>query len=86
MTLRTLPSPDLEQVLYQSVVDDEFRAMLASDPAVFGLNVDDLAWPAAVEPQDQAMLNVALAGVDAYQCRSTCSSGPFTVVCDGTTK
>lgn len=85
MTMRTLASPELEQMLYQSVVDDEFRAMLASDPTLFGVS-DGLAWPAAVEPQDQTTLDVALAGVDAFQCRSTCSAGPFTVVCDGGTK
>ena len=85
MTMPTLSSPELEQMLYQSVVDDEFRAIVGSDPTFFGFG-DGLAWPTAVEPQDQTTLDVALAGVDAFQCRSSCSAGPFTVVCDGGTK
>ena len=70
---------DLEQMLYQSVVDAEFRADLPASAA-------GLTWPQAVEPQERALLDVALAGVDAYQCSTTCSSGPFTLVCDGSTK
>jgi hypothetical protein len=82
----TLALTDLEQMLYQSVVDDEFRAELTASPAVFGAGLDGVSWPAAVEAHDQTTLDVALAGVDAYQCSSTCSGGPFTAICDGTTK
>jgi hypothetical protein len=84
VTILAISPSDLEQMLYQSVVDDEFRAELPT-PAVFGLS-PDFSWPDPVEAQEQSTLDVALAGVDAYRCSTTCSSGPFTLVCDGSTK
>jgi hypothetical protein len=76
VTILAISPSELEQMLYQSVVDDEFRADFGSD----------VAWPEPVEAQEQSTLDVALAGVDAYMCSTTCSSGPFTLVCDGSTK
>ncbi|MGH8899475.1 MAG: cinnamycin family lantibiotic [Egibacteraceae bacterium] len=88
--LATLPEvsldAELEELLYHSVVDAEFRAELLGNPNDFGVGYD-LFLPDQVEPQDQALLDVAsIAAMDVYACASTCSFGPFTVVCDGTTK
>lgn len=78
---------EFEQLLYHSVVDAEFRAELSGNPIEFGVRHDDLLLPDQVEPQDQALLDVAsIAAMDVYACASTCSFGPFTIVCDGTTK
>lgn len=76
---------DLEEALYQSVVDEEFRAELLEDPSRFGMGELGSALPDPVERQDQALLDLA-SGSYIVACRSTCSFGPFTVVCDGTTK
>ncbi len=86
MTTGTLTPTALASILYQSVVDDEFRADLSATPAVFGLHPEEITWPESVEAQEQAMLDIALAGVDAFQCSSTCSAGPWTLICDGSTK
>jgi hypothetical protein len=77
---------DLDEILYQSVVDEEFRAQLLADPSIFGLGEFDVALPDPVEPQDQALLDLASGSHYIVACRATCSSGPFTIVCDGNTK
>lgn len=77
---------DLDDVLYQSVVDETFRSELLADPAAFGLDDPRVVIPAAVEPQDRSLLSLAAGSVYMAQCRSTCSSGPLTIICDGTTK
>ncbi len=82
----TLTPTTLTSILYQSAVDDEFRSELSATPSVFGLHLEEITLPDPVEAQEQAMLDVALAGVDAYQCSSTCSAGPWTLICDGSTK
>lgn len=84
-TLSEMPA-GLDELFYQSVVDEEFRAQLLTDPSLFGLGELSVALPAPVEPQDQALLGLASGAYFVAQCRSTCSFGPFTVVCDGTTK
>jgi hypothetical protein len=71
----------------QAVVDSEFRTELLADPAAFGMSGSSL--PAPIEQPDQESLDFWTEGVAAmeiYACRSTCSFGPMTVVCDGTTK
>jgi len=78
-----------ETLLYQAVVDHEFRAELVDTPNAFGMDHSALLLPDAVEQQDQASLKLwseGLANVDVYDCASTCSYGPITAVCDGTTK
>lgn len=82
--LRERPA-DLEEVLYQSAVDEEFRALILSDPAVFGLSDAGLL-PAPIESQDTSLIDLTSGPTFVAQCRSTCSSGPFTIVCDGGTK
>jgi len=77
---------ELDDVLYQSVVDEEFRALLLADPSSFGLGEPSFGYPTAVEPQDQGLLDLASGAQFSSMCRSTCSTGPFTIVCDGTTK
>jgi hypothetical protein len=77
---------DLDDLFYQSVVDEEFRALVLSDPGLFGLTEPSLLLPAAVESQDESLLDLVSGASFVAQCGSTCSAGPFTVVCDGTTK
>ena len=78
--------PDRDEVLYQSVVDEEFRALVAADPGSFGLRERGASLPAAVEPQDLGLLDLASGVQFTAQCRSTCTQGPITIICDGTTK
>jgi len=78
-------SLDLDELLYQSVVDEEFRALLLENPEAFGIE-SGLVLPESVEPQDRALLELGMSAVDVYACATTCSSGPFTFICDGTTK
>jgi hypothetical protein len=78
-------SLDLDELLYQSVVDEEFRARLLADPEAFGISAE-VVLPEPVQPQDRTLLELGMSALDVYACASTCSSGPFTIVCDGTTK
>jgi hypothetical protein len=78
-----------EQLLYQAVVDNEFRIVLLDDPSVFSMNHSSLSLPDSVEQQDRSSLEFwteGIAAVEVYACASTCSAGPFTIVCDGNTK
>jgi hypothetical protein len=78
-----------EQVLYQATVDNEFRTAVLDAPTEFGLDHDALQMPDPVEQQDQAALKFwteAMESVEVYACASTCTEGPFTIICDGTTK
>lgn len=77
---------DVDEVLYQSVVDDEFRALVLADPSAFGLGDPSFALPTPVEPQDRALLDLASGIQFTAQCGTTCSAGPMTILCDGTTK
>jgi hypothetical protein len=82
-------SVSTETMLYQAVVDHEFRTELMDTPDVFGIDYDALLLPDAVEPQEQESLRIwseGLAAVDIYDCASSCSAGPMTIVCDGGTK
>ncbi len=76
-----------DQVLYQAAADHEFRTAVLDAPTSFGL--DTLRLPDSVEKQDQASLKFwteAMESVEVYACQSTCTSGPITIICDGTTK
>lgn len=76
---------DLDEILYQSVVDEEFRAQLLADPSLLGLGERSFALPAAVEPQDSAGLDLAAGDYYITMCATTCSVGK-TFICDGGTK
>lgn len=76
---------DLDEILYQSVVDEEFRSQLLADPSLMGLGDRSVTLPAPIEPQDTAGLDLAVEDYYISMCMSTCSSG-FTFICDGTTK
>jgi hypothetical protein len=74
-------------VLQQAVVDEDFRSELRSNPAAYGVSTESL--PAAVEQPDQEAMDFWTEGVAAmeiYACVTSCSWGPITAVCDGTTK
>ncbi|MCA1697546.1 MAG: cinnamycin family lantibiotic [Actinobacteria bacterium] len=69
----------------QSVVDEEFRALLVADPGLFNLSEPPFGLPTPVEPQDRTLLDLASGEQFSAMCITSCSSG-FTFVCDGTTK
>lgn len=76
-----------DSMTLQAVVDSEFRTELLTDPGAFGVAAFPL--PAPVEQPDQESLDFWTEGVAAmeiYACLTSCSWGPVTVVCDGTTK
>jgi len=77
---------DLDELRYQCAVDEEFRALVLDDPGAFGITDPGFVIPTAVERQDRALLDLASGAAFASQCASTCTSGPFTIICDGTTK
>ena len=77
----------MPSTMLQAVVDSEFRTELAADPAAFGVTASSL--PAPVEQPDQESLDFWTEGVAAmeiYACQTSCSWGPITALCDGTTK
>ena len=60
--------------------------MCSSDLA-FGVSADTV--PVSVEALDEESLGFwteGVAAVEVYACATSCSAGPFTVVCDGGTK
>src|ERR1700722_11509899 len=74
-------------ILRHAAADAEFREELLCDPESFGVTAE--AIPASVEPQDAESLEFWTEGVvrmDAMECVSSCSFGPITWLCDGTTK
>lgn len=78
-----------ETMLYLAAVDPEFRSALIDTPEVFGMGHKAVLLPDAVERQEQESLKIwndALAAGDVADCTTSCSWGPITVVCDGTTK
>ncbi|MCL1467482.1 cinnamycin family lantibiotic [Argonema galeatum] len=92
VTLQTKPSIEyLEQLLQMAAIDADFSTELRNHPEAFGINVDmEFSLPMSVQKQDESfveLLNDALGQLDIMaQCASTCSAGPLTIVCDGTTK
>ncbi|MGH2507259.1 MAG: cinnamycin family lantibiotic [Ktedonobacteraceae bacterium] len=79
-------SLEIEQLMYQAAADSAFRANLANDPEIFGTASRNLLLPDSVEQHEQTELRIWSEGITAMRCSSTCSQGPFTVVCDGSTK
>lgn len=78
-----------ETMLYQAVVDHEFRTELMDTPDVFGMGHGAFLLPDSVERQEQESMKIwseGLAAVDVYDCTNTCSYGPVTLVCDGYSK
>jgi hypothetical protein len=73
----------LEQTLYRSVVDEEFRALLAASPDLFGLGGAGCpGCPEAVESEvHRGLAGTAMADVDFQACKNTCSWG-VSVLCD----
>jgi hypothetical protein len=70
-----------ETMMHLATVDAEFRALLIET------GVTDL--PAEIDELDTSGLDTwtaATIGRDIYACGSTCSFGPLTFYCDGTSK
>ncbi|MGH3831623.1 MAG: cinnamycin family lantibiotic [Pseudonocardiaceae bacterium] len=72
---------DLDEILYQSVVDEEFRAQLVADPSLLGLGEQSLTLPTAIEPLNVTGLDLASGEYHNTVFAGTCSFG-FTVICD----
>ncbi|MGH3831620.1 MAG: cinnamycin family lantibiotic [Pseudonocardiaceae bacterium] len=72
---------DLDEILYQSVVDEEFRAQLVADPSLLGLGEQSLTLPTAIEPLNATGIDLASGEYYNSQMASTCSYG-FTIICD----
>jgi len=91
-TLQAKPSVEyLEQLFQMAAIDAEFSNELQNHPEMFGINADMVSSvPMSVEKQDQSfveLLNDALGQLDIMvACATTCSWGPITAICDGTTK
>jgi len=71
---------DLDEILHQSVVDDEFRAQLVADPTLLGLGEHSFTLPTPIEAQNSTGLDL-IAGHYYDLQAATCSFG-FTVICD----
>jgi Family of unknown function (DUF5973) len=81
----------LEQLLHRASIDADFHDLLLSNPDAFGVPANTpLDLPGAVEKPDESFFNLfndALGELNIVaQCKSSCSFGPYTVVCDGGTK
>jgi hypothetical protein len=91
-TLQAKPSVEyLEQLFQMAAIDAEFSNQLQTHPEMFGINAEIVSSvPQSVEKQDESfveLLNDALGQLDIMvACATTCSYGPVTAVCDGTTK
>ena len=90
MSTMQAPSVEyLEQLLQMAAVDAEFSNELRNHPEAFGIKAG-IELPNSVEKQDEsfvALLNDALGQFDIMaECGVTCSIGPLTIVCDGSTK
>jgi lantibiotic duramycin-like protein len=79
-------SLEIEQLMYQAAADSAFRADFLSNPEIFGTASRSLSMPEAVEPHTQTELRIWSEGLTAMKCGATCSSGPMTILCDGSTK
>lgn len=74
-------------ILHQATVDAEFRAMVLNNPEVFGIAPGNL--PDLVEQPEQESLDFwteGVAAMEVYACITSCSFGPVTKLCDGSTK
>jgi hypothetical protein len=70
-----------DTMLHQAAVDTEFRELLIEGGFT--------ALPAEIDALDMSGLDTWTAetiGRDVYACGSTCSFGPLTFYCDGTSK
>jgi len=76
-------SATLEQTIYRSVVDEDFRALVAASPELYGLEaLGGLGFPEAVESEiQQALAGTAMVDADVQACNTSCSWG-MTIVCD----
>ncbi|GAA4139378.1 cinnamycin family lantibiotic [Actinomadura keratinilytica] len=74
-------------VLRHAAADAEVRAEVLAAPEAFGVSAGTV--PVSVEPLDEETLGFwteGVAAVEVYACATSCSAGPFTIVCDGGTK
>jgi hypothetical protein len=72
-----------------AAVDTEFRAELAGNPDAYGVSPEALAQLGTVAQPDQETLDLwteGVAAMEVYACITSCSFGPVTAVCDGTSK
>jgi hypothetical protein len=78
-----------DRLLHQASIDSDFRAELEADPESFGTSRDEFDLLPSVQSPDETFLEAlaeGMAGIDVVACISSCSFGPVTWLCDGTTK
>ncbi len=93
MSTNTVEKPSnkyLEELLQRAVVDSALRDELVTNPESFGIPSDTkLVLPTAVATQEESSieLNEDVAGELGIvtACRTSCTQGPYTIVCDGST-
>lgn len=90
-TVENVSTNYLEELLQQAAVDAAFRDELVTNPASFGISSDTkLVLPTAVATQDELSINFDdnIAGElgIVVACKTSCTTGPYTIVCDGSTK
>lgn len=94
MSSNTVEMPSnkyLEELLQRAVVDSSFRDELVANPESFGIPSDTkLVLPTPVEKHEECgiELNDDIAGDLGIvgSCQTSCTTGPYTIVCDGSTK
>jgi hypothetical protein len=94
MPTNTVEKPSnnyLEELLQRAVVDSAFRDELVTNLESFGIPSDTkLVLPTAVATQEESgiELNDDIAGELGIiaACQTSCTTGPYTIVCDGSTK
>ena len=79
------------KILLKTVTDPDFRRAVLDNPEKFGVSVDQNSLPAPVSSADMSFTTLvndtsSMSVLDISACKSTCTMGPFTIVCDGTTK
>jgi hypothetical protein len=72
--------PEVENWLYDTVVDQDLRSTILDEPARYGVDAGSL--PEAVEAHDPAGLELSDPAMETFLLASTCSWGPGTFVCD----
>ncbi len=83
---------DCEQLLQRAVIDPEFRRELLANPEAFGISSEtELVLPESVAPPDMSFIDLVnydaqFVAATSDRCKCTCTQGPITVLCDGSSK
>jgi len=86
-----MPTISADRLLLRTVTDSDFRNSFLDNPENFGFTADIEGLPMPVTKQDLSFVEwvndaSSLSALEVSACRSTCTRGPLTIICDGTTK